>query len=297
MREEGLSEQEKAFDFVKNHGPARTVQNELFGLFELFELFGKSCGIDTTMPTDKSATFEDLLRNSHSSGSNSPNSSNGSTSPFRTGTFGPSQSVQSSQPHVLLKSAEAARYLDISISEFKRREKAGDYVASKTSGRHRLYDRAHLELRTQERGKKKVVLKLPVAALEKAMGGEEDEPREFRGSQYESQIVCKVFHELSKDDNLIRIVQETGILPSIVFEIFSDWRQLQKYSGGFHISGEAARRISKLEIDGFPVADGEELANALCAIAETTKLCAGCGKKPRRAPRFCQACEQDKLSR
>lgn len=212
----------------------------------------------------------------------------------------------------LLHKAAAARFLKISITEFKRREKLGIYVATETAGRHRLYNRDHLVQRTLETRKpgsrapafSRTLEILPAPIAEAIV---QIEQKTTAGSKPKSaapqvpsdycspKLAARIFKEFRKDEDLIRIVEDLEIAPSIVSAVHRNWIELRKQSGGFHVSGEAARMIAALDLDGFPVQNGEELAAALGAIASTAKPCSGCGKRPRRTTVLCTPCEREAM--
>lgn len=190
---------------------------------------------------------------------------------------------------VLVHKAEAARIVGISVSEFKRREQAGRYThVDVDRNGYRLYDRAFMESRRGERRQLAPPARVPLGV------GPSAAPASGR---YKSDEVARVFAELRKDEDLVRIVETTGIDPDVVESIYLRWISLRTRSGGFHLGGETVQQLAKLPLDGFPVSTERELLAALRALANFSEPCEGCEERPKRVARLCLMCERALLEK
>lgn len=181
---------------------------------------------------------------------------------------------------------EAAELLEISLATFKRRVADGLYLSTDVGGK-RLYEKNYLERRKMEiegRRSPETAIKSPP-------------PSVVRSNAYDPDTVSRVFREFRKDQDLLRIVEELGFQPAVIRALHVEWLDLIKRSGGIYISADAVKTIDALQLDGFPISNGDELAAALTAIAETSKPCASCKENPRRAATLCLPCERELIQR
>jgi hypothetical protein len=212
-------------------------------------------------------------------------------------TNGPGQSDRTVEPvqKSLLTKPQAARFLGIGLTSFKRYEKEGVYVHTQTDEKgRRLYSRAYLERRKWEldNKKKSPEFQAPQAPEPHAKAPVANTVRNISNVVYTPKEATLVFDELDVDENLVRIIKKLELHPLIVRAIYSEWQELRKLGGGFYVSGESAQAINALELDGFPVSSGEELVDALGAIASTSRPCSSCAKRPRRVTTLCAPCER-----
>ena len=203
-------------------------------------------------------------------------------------------------PPDLVGASEAAKLLGISVGEFQRRRRAGYYEQAGVDERgYRWYDRAYLERRKRE---------LPVVRrrdLRQKLAGPENHdgagatpaPSRTFGRAYGPETAAAVFDELAIDEDLVRIVKKLVLHPEVVRAVHAEWLVLRQIGGGYHVSGDQAREIARLELDGFPCASGEELLAALRCMAELRDPCAKCARRPRRNPLLCAPCEGEARDR
>lgn len=214
-----------------------------------------------------------------------------------------SQNEPSGHHDEMLRKTEAAQFLGISYSEFKRREKSGLYISLLTNKAGRtVYRKSYLETRKRDLNRRVTKAdhhaasqhdaRTPMALVHSTVPSLHAKPVTF-----DPETEAKVFKELRKDQDLIRIVEELQIHSNVVKAIFAEWVALKRITGGFYVSGAAAKAIEDLQLDGFPVSSGEELAAALSAIADTAKPCAQCKKHPRRNAILCVPCEREEFQK
>ncbi len=187
----------------------------------------------------------------------------------------------------LLNRAKAAKFLGISLSEFKRREKAGIYRPTLVDDRGwHMYAVDDLNRVRKGDARKKTVPRKPPVGAEP----EHTTPKyPGRGTVYEPEVAAKVFTELDNGMTARDIVKILKVHPDVVYAIYEAWTKLGAIGGGgFHLTRVILDAINELPLLGIlPVLTGEELLACLRETALANPLCVRCEKRPQQ---ICLAC-------
>lgn len=210
-------------------------------------------------------------------------------------TSGKAQRIFSTSEHSkLLVTKKAAEYINISVSEFRKRETEGIYKATVVKARGKInwkyYSVEYLNTLTNNRNTKVIEEKIPIisnsnVAVTKKVGA--------KTCFYTSEISTRVIAELEKGTRPIDIVVDLGILPEVFKEIHQQWIDLNSiHAGGFHISQKIVDEINTLPLEGdYPITNEAQLLANMKEIAKSTinnqQLCRQCKKQPRQV---CIAC-------
>ena len=195
-------------------------------------------------------------------------------------------------PGTVITRAEASKLLGIDKSTFRRRERLGQYrsIGDDENG-VKLYDRDAVvgpdATNVQASSEADASIASPPARTASP-------PAPIAGNTIASrEDVQRVFVELAKDEDLVRIVLETGLPPTTVLDLHTSWTTLKRRSGGYHISRQSLDQLDRLELDGFPARSEKELVAAIVAIRDGLKNCERCRRAPRKPPQLCGSCEQE----
>lgn len=205
----------------------------------------------------------------------------GSTNePSAHGPGSPSDSNPGSARAHELTRTDAAIYLGISKPEFRRREKLGRYRPCRVDRRgYKYYDR-------------RVLGEIAVVAAEGTVPAPIAPPISIADPDH----VRKVFAELEKDEDLVRVVLATDLAPAEVLGIHASWTTLRERGGGFHVSRRSLDTINAFGFDGLPARSEHELVAALAALRDGTRNCDRCKGKPRLPGIYCGACHKERAA-
>lgn len=203
--------------------------------------------------------------------------------------------VRAALPHAragMLSRPKAAKLLGISFTAFRRREEDGIYQPTHVDERGwRYYSRAYLESKASSGKREQADEELTRRTQELAA-------YPLRSIvTYAPDEATRVFGELEKDEDLVRVVRATGLHPDAVVAIHESWLLLRRRGGGYHLSAKSLQALDQIPADGFPARSEEELVAAVGALAEQLRLlaapCRRCRSRPSRTVDFCRDCEAE----
>jgi len=191
--------------------------------------------------------------------------------------------------HALLSRKEAATALNISHSEFRRREAITMYVPTLVDERGwHLFSREYLStLPGYGANEKQEGPGRESAAKKEALFKQAELKKESqRVDGYEPETAAQVFQALDDGMSSREIVKKLLIHPNTMDAVYKAWLHLATQDGGgIVVSAKQMAIINELPLPGsFPILTGDQLVINMTKASRGTSMCPVCNARP------CQIC-------